>query len=174
LSLQYLLLFVLASLVLYVLSFSRRAHKVILRYSDWRIVPELAGSKVRKVLSSLGSYEDMPLLGHAGILLLAICHQLLGLLSLYMLAQALQLDVSFAALGWIRSLVALAMFLPISIGGLGVREATFIALLVPYGITTEDALTLSLLVFARGLVFAIAGGIIEARRSLFGTKGYVN
>jgi uncharacterized membrane protein YbhN (UPF0104 family) len=59
------------------------------------------------------------------------------------------------------------MFIPFSISGLGVREVTFVALLVPYGIASDDALALSLLVFVRGLAFALTGGIYEMKRVVF-------
>jgi uncharacterized membrane protein YbhN (UPF0104 family) len=124
------------------------------------------------VLSALGSFEDLPRHQHAKILLIAVSYHVLGLTSLYLLAMALPLNVDIFTLGWIRSVVAIAMFLPVSIAGLGVREATFITLLIPYGVASGDALALSLLVFSRGLVFALAGGLFEARRLVFGQKEF--
>ena len=145
--LQYLVLLVVISLFVYAVSFSRRAHALILRIANARFVPAWAADKVHKVLSALGTYEDLPRREHATVLLIAIVRHLLGLCSLYMLALALSLNIDFASLGWIRSLVAIAMFIPFSISGLGIREVTFVALLVPYGIASDDALALSLLVF---------------------------
>jgi uncharacterized protein (TIRG00374 family) len=165
--LQYLVFLVAISLFVYAVSFSRRAHALILRVASAWFVPAWAADKARKVLSALGTYEDLPRREHATVLMIAIARHLLGLFSLYMLALALSLDIDFASLGWIRSLVAIAMFIPFSISGLGVREVTFVALLVPYGIASDDALALSLLVFARGLAFALTGGIIEMKRVVF-------
>lgn len=165
--LQYVVLLVVISLFVYAVSFSRRAHALILRITDAWFVPAWAADKVRKVLSALGTYEDLPRRQHATVLMIAIVRHLLGLFSLYMLALALSLNVDFASLGWIRSFVAIAMFIPFSISGLGVREVTFVALLVPYGIASDDALALSLLVFVRGLAFALTGGIYEMKRVVF-------
>jgi uncharacterized protein (TIRG00374 family) len=165
--LQYLVLLVVISLLVYAVSFSRRAHALILRVANARFVPRWAADKARKVFSALGTYEDLPRREHTAVLMIAIFRHLLGLCSLYMLAVALSLDIGLASLGWIRSFVAIAMFIPFSISGLGVREVTFVALLVPYGVPSDAALALSLLVFSRGLAFALLGGILEMKRVVF-------
>jgi len=171
-SMEVLLLLTVVSLLVYMISFSRRIHKWLLRLTDFRLVPLWIGTRAEKVLSALGRYEDLPRSRHLTILLLGVACQFLGLATLYLLSLALGLNVEIATLGWIRSIVAIAMFIPASIGGLGVREATFIAFLIPYGIATNDALTLSLLVFASGLIFSFAGGIVEAKRLVFERKAY--
>ncbi len=63
----------------------------------------------------------------------------------YILARAMNLDIEFAFIIALVSISALATLLPISIGGLGVREGVFIVLLANVGIAKEDAVILSLL-----------------------------
>jgi uncharacterized membrane protein YbhN (UPF0104 family) len=58
------------------------------------------------------------------------------------------------------SLVDLIRMLPISIGGLGVREWLLIALFAGVGLSREQALAFALLAFAPIYCNAIAGGII--------------
>ena len=58
------------------------------------------------------------------------------------------------------SLVDLIRMLPISVGGLGVREWLLIALFASVGIGREQALAFALLAFAPIYLNAIAGGII--------------
>lgn len=169
---QFLMLLAVVSMLIYLLSFSRRVHAVLFRLTDLKMIPEWASSKIAKVLSALGSFEDLPRLQHVKILLLSVSYHVLGLASLYLLAVALQLDVDMSTLGWIRSVVAIAMLLPVSIAGLGVREAAFLTLLIPYGVASGDALALSLLVFARGLAFSLAGSFFEAKRLVFGQKEF--
>ena len=106
------------------------------------------------------------------VIAMVIGNHLLGLMSLFILAVAIQIDIGLAALGWIRSIVTIVTLVPVTVSGLGVREATFVALLSPYGVAMSSALTLSLLVFARSLVFAFAGGLFEARRLVIGQKEY--
>ena len=58
------------------------------------------------------------------------------------------------------SLVDLVRLMPISVGGLGVREWAVIALFGTLGITREKALTFSILAFAPVYLNAIVGGVL--------------
>lgn len=84
----------------------------------------------------------------------------------YCFGLALHLPLSIAVAGWARTVVALAGMLPVSVGGLGVREGSLIAVLHPYGIPAPTAAALGLLLFARELAAALAGGVIEGRTFL--------
>ena len=79
----------------------------------------------------------------------------------------LDLSLDFVSLGWVRSVIRLVSMIPISISGLGVREATFVYLLKAYAILPEKAIALSLLVFAQRLVHAFIGGWFEFERHVF-------
>jgi uncharacterized membrane protein YbhN (UPF0104 family) len=63
------------------------------------------------------------------------------------------------------SLVDLIRLMPISVGGLGVREWTVIVLFASVGITREQALTFSILAFAPVYLNAILGGILYISRA---------
>jgi len=162
------------SVLLYLLTFSRRVHRVLLQYSTPAPVPDRVRRKIREVLAALGCYEDLSRPEHLAILGLVTIHHLLGLLSLYILALAIGVDIGIVTLGWIRSLVTMATLVPVTIAGLGIREASFVALLGPFGVPMSSAVTLSLLVFGRGLAFAFAGGIFEARRLVVGRKEFAS
>jgi uncharacterized membrane protein YbhN (UPF0104 family) len=58
------------------------------------------------------------------------------------------------------SLVDLLRLMPLSVGGLGVREWVIILLFSGVGISRERALTFSILAFAPVYLNAIVGGII--------------
>lgn len=169
---QFMVLLAVVSVTVYLVTFNRHVHTFMLQIAEIGLVPEWIRSKAAKVLGALSSYERLPTREHLVILAVAILYHVLGLLSLWLIASALELDVSLATLGWIRSFVAILLILPISIAGLGIREASFVGLLIPYGVATQDALTLSILVFAKGLVFAFFGGVVEARRVFSGRKEY--
>lgn len=66
-------------------------------------------------------------------------------LSLYLCAIALGLEIPFLDLCGVTAVSSLVSFLPISILGLGTRDATLIALLAPYGISATRAVALSAL-----------------------------
>jgi uncharacterized membrane protein YbhN (UPF0104 family) len=88
---------------------------------------------------------------------------LLGTLEYLALARSLDLELGFAALGWIRAVMLLATLVPITISGLGLREGAAVLVLPAYGVGPDAALAFSLLVFAVGHVaLGLAGGLLEA------------
>lgn len=80
-------------------------------------------------------------------------------LQCYLLALALDLKVGFTEVAYSVALGSLVTLLPISISGLGTREATIIAFLGRSGVPAEAALAFSLLVF---FTFYLGGGVIGA------------
>ena len=77
----------------------------------------------------------------------------------YLLAVALGLDASFLQVSYAAALGSLVTLLPVSILGLGTREATIVAYLGTVGIPAEAALAFSFLVF---FTFYITGGLMGA------------
>lgn len=111
---------------------------------------------------SLGSVARLSPATLAQILALAIAAQLPGAVVFVALGRGLGLDLSLAAMAWIRSVVVLFTVLPISIGGLGVREGVLVLVLSAYGVPSADALALSILVFATTILApGLAGGVLE-------------
>jgi hypothetical protein len=99
----------------------------------------------------------------------------------YLLGEALGLPVPAFYYGLIVPLVALLSLLPISLNGMGLREAGYIALLAPLGIDSGEAVTFSLLTFAvtalvsfGGLAFYLLGNYpryrSQAERAFVGTE----
>ena len=82
---------------------------------------------------------------------------------LYCFALALHLPLTLAVAGWSRTVVALAGMLPVTLGGLGVREGSLIAVLHPYGVAPHGAAALGLLLFGREVLAGAVGAIIETR-----------
>ncbi|HJZ66796.1 MAG TPA: lysylphosphatidylglycerol synthase transmembrane domain-containing protein [Blastocatellia bacterium] len=86
-------------------------------------------------------------------------------LGCYAVAWAMGLPIGLLTLFAFISLVDLVRLMPISVGGLGVREWAVIALLGSIGIAREQALTFSILAFAPIYLTAIAGGILYVSRA---------
>ena len=59
------------------------------------------------------------------------------------LALKMGIVINFVDWCWIVAILSLALFLPISIGGIGVREASLVGTLGLFGVTTERALAFS-------------------------------
>ena len=99
---------------------------------------------------------------------LGLAYQVLIVLALVLLGKAIGLELSFALAAVSLTIVLVAVLIPISIGGLGVREGGFVLLLGQADVSAEQATLLSLLtaggmVLASGAVFAIAAAAEAVR-----------
>ena len=86
-------------------------------------------------------------------------------LGCYVVALAMGLPLGLAVIFAFISLVDLIRLMPISIGGLGVREWVLVVLFANVGLAREQALMFSFLAFAPVMLNAIAGGIIYISRA---------
>ena len=73
--------------------------------------------------------------------------------------RALALDVPFAAIAVFVPLVSLAGMVPVSVNGLGVREALYILLFGRIGVPAETAVSLALLYLAVTFLASLPGGL---------------
>jgi uncharacterized membrane protein YbhN (UPF0104 family) len=99
----------------------------------------------------------------------ALLQGLLDAATVCVLAQALGLSVALPQALWINALSYFAILLPLSVAGLGVREAAVIIAIVPLGFSRESALALALLMLSMTLLNAAVGGVLQAlsgRRTL--------
>jgi uncharacterized membrane protein YbhN (UPF0104 family) len=92
---------------------------------------------------------------------LGIAAQALTAIIQWGVAIALGIDISPLALTWILAVGTIIGMFPISLAGLGVREATYVGLLSLFGIPTGAALTLSLTMFAILLALGLTGAVID-------------
>lgn len=106
-------------------------------------------------------------------LLLSIASRLIWVAGCYLVAKAFSLDISFAALLVVVPVVELARAVPISLAGIGVREAAFVALLGQFGVGQNLAFAYGLMVYFVFFLFSILGGVLYAVGGLGGsmTKG---
>ncbi|MCG8587937.1 MAG: flippase-like domain-containing protein, partial [Proteobacteria bacterium] len=80
--------------------------------------------------------------------------------SLVLLAWGLGLDVPWVALAYAAPLVTVATLLPISIGGIGVREAGYALLLAPYGVTVGQGIALGVAQYTTFVGISLVGGLL--------------
>jgi uncharacterized membrane protein YbhN (UPF0104 family) len=135
-----------------------------------RLAPRPEG-RLRRLIAATRSYRDLSRRQLGRAVLLALAENLAATVVIYLLALAVEVSVPFVSLGWIRAAVQLLVFLPISIAGLGVREGGLMLALEPYGVSGANAVALSLLVFAIGLLVGAIGGALELRRHLLPMRG---
>ena len=122
---------------------------------------------VEKILSTASQYAKMPASGLLLMVTSGIVSALCGIISGMFLAKAIGINLDFLDLGWIQAVVSLAAQLPFTMAeGLGVREVTLVAMLSLFNISAAQALAFSLLIFARSVIIALIGGILEAVQAI--------
>jgi uncharacterized membrane protein YbhN (UPF0104 family) len=99
--------------------------------------------------------RNLPLLTRN--ILVAVLYQFVGVLMFYLLSRELQLPIGFFDWSWIVGALTLALFLPLTIGGLGVREGTLVGILGIYGCRSETAIAVSLTAFSFVIMLAMIG-----------------
>ena len=101
---------------------------------------------------------------HPGLLgmvfLLSFLIQLIDIYAFRLVGAAIQLPVKFSDLLLFVPLLYLAILLPLSVNGIGIRESVFVLFAASWGITSADAVAFSLTVFALNLAGSLVGGVI--------------
>lgn len=102
--------------------------------------------------------------GHPNLLvsvfLISFLIQLADITSFFVVANAIHLPVRLTDLMLFVPLLYLAILLPLSFNGIGVRESVFVAFAASWGITSADAVAFSLTVFTLGLAGSLVGGLV--------------
>jgi uncharacterized protein (TIRG00374 family) len=88
--------------------------------------------------------------------------QAVVILVVFLNANALGIRVPVAALAVFVPLISLAGMLPISVNGLGIREALYLLLFGRIGVPADAAVSMALLYFAVTLAASLPGGIVYA------------
>lgn len=126
-----------------------------------RVGRQLQGSGgIRRTLSGLhlglGDFRRHPraIVDLVGV---GILYQLTLIAATAMAAEAVGMDVSPTAWLAFAPAVLIAQVLPLSIGGLGLREGALVLFLGPLGVSNAEAILLGLLLYAINLVVSLLG-----------------
>ena len=95
------------------------------------------------------------------IVALSIVFQAVDILATFLLSRALGLEVSLSVFFGVLPLVYLVICLPVSLGGLGVREGALVFLLSRFGVAASDAVMLSFLLYLNRIVIGSLGGFAQ-------------
>jgi len=88
-------------------------------------------------------------------------------INLYLLALSLSLNISLFYMMLISPIISFASILPISIAGLGTRDATAIFFFNEIGLGSESAVAWSMLNLATGWILSLIGWIISLKPSFW-------
>jgi uncharacterized membrane protein YbhN (UPF0104 family) len=98
------------------------------------------------------------------VLASGFAYQLAVVLAAFLAAEALGLHLGPTAVLAFVPAIAIVQVLPITLGGVGVREGAFALFLVPLGVPEQKALALGLLVYALNMVVSLLGAPAFALR----------
>ncbi len=147
--------------LLFLPAFTRLVGTALRLLAAARFLPRLLTSKVQKVWQAIQGFQQLP----AFHVLLAVLTALLGhaaeTVALFCVARSVSLHVSVFTIAWVRGIAAVAALLPFSIGGLGLREAGFVAVLRDYGVADSLTMSFSLTYFSVFVIQGLAGGVVE-------------
>jgi uncharacterized protein (TIRG00374 family) len=123
--------------------------------------------RFRRIYESFYAYRGN-LWSLPGILVVALAVQALRVLVHYEVSEAMHLEIPLIYFFLFVPVIAIFIALPISIGGLGVREGLgifFFCRAVP-ALENEEALAMGLLAYVVGIVVSLAGGVIYLARGV--------
>jgi glycosyltransferase 2 family protein len=118
---------------------------------------------------AMDTYKGQPKL-LAVSLLAAIVAIIFRIIPTVLIARALNIDIPLVYFVIFLPIIHFVAQMPISIGGLGVRETSFVYFLGMIGVSSEKAFTLSIVVYALTLIIALPGAWLYAREGLISTN----
>jgi glycosyltransferase 2 family protein len=126
-----------------------------------------SGARLFAVLDPLRQAPPLSAWRTLRVVMLALATFVSAVFMYAVVCEALGASCSFLALCLIVSLVAVARMLPISLGGLGVGEEAFVMLTGLFGIASDKATPIALVILGVGVAMSLLGGLLLARRMLF-------
>lgn len=127
------------------------------------VVTRVIGS-LHRALSNYHNITVDLVIKSTGLSLLA---HLIGVVSFWSAAIALGISLDFTATGWARSLILFLTLIPVSLAGIGFREAGAYFALTQYHIDPAIIISYSLLIFCVNVLgLGALGGIFEVYRVL--------
>jgi hypothetical protein len=158
--------------VVYLIGFNPKVFPLLdwLNQGKFDFIPMPLHDKLSKLFVVTSQYHSLSQRSWCFITGLSFLENMLGVITVYLLAISLNINITFINIGWIRSVINLVTTLPISFSGIGVREGGFVVLLKPYGVAGSEAVALSFLILASAVFVSGIGGVIEARKFLLSTN----
>ena len=134
-----------------------------------KLLPTRINLALAKFYECMDLYRD-----NKGTLVVSFClsllFQLFRVVMVYFLARSLSIDVSFTYLIVVVPVALFVQMLPISVYGIGVRESAMVALLALAGVSTEAAISLSILMLAVQIAGSFPRGVLFAMGHRLGSE----
>jgi uncharacterized protein (TIRG00374 family) len=126
-----------------------------------------ARERLESAYEAVVTYKDcrQAVLGGVG---LSVLSRLSWICGCYFVGRAFSIELSLASLLLIVPVVEFLRLVPVSISGIGIREAAFVAMLRQFGVEDSMGFAFSVVVYAVFFGFALVGGV------LYGTRQFVS
>ncbi len=98
-------------------------------------------------------------------LLLGAANQMIGVVQIYFIAQALDIIVPFFEYMWMIPMTSFILLLPISFGGLGLRDVSLVGFLGLFSVAGEKGTMVSVIILSSQILSACVGGILVLLRA---------
>ncbi|MFH1312161.1 MAG: lysylphosphatidylglycerol synthase transmembrane domain-containing protein [Candidatus Eisenbacteria bacterium] len=126
-----------------------------------------ARERLEKAYEAVVTYRDCRPAIYQGVAV-SVLSRLSWICGCYFVGRAFSIELSFTSLLLIVPVVEFARLIPISISGIGVREAAFVAMLRQFGVEDSMGFAFSVVVYAIFFGFALIGGV------LYGTRQFMS
>ena len=131
--------------------------------AKWLASNEMNGWVIGRISGLFRGLRDLSVPLVLWTVFLSAGANLLDICASYFLAEALGIDISFYLFLIIIPMIYVLTALPISLGGLGVREGILTFFLVRVGVVASDAVLLAFLIYLNRLAVASIGGILQLK-----------
>lgn len=133
----------------------------------WRaLLPRASGdgrarSLIARGIRRLAAFGQLPGSARCVVVLGSTACELGNAAALWAFARAVGAPVDYLSVVWMRGALQLALLLPVTVAGLGIREASLVGLGSLVGVPATDAVAWSLTILAGSTVVGLAGGLLE-------------
>jgi uncharacterized membrane protein YbhN (UPF0104 family) len=116
------------------------------------------------IFSGMQTLSNLQLKTISALFLLSVIFQGANIFGAFVLSRAIGEELPLSVFFAVLPIVYVATLLPISLGGLGVREGSLVFLLAFYGVPTSEAITLSFLIYLNQVFVGLIGGLLQLGR----------
>ena len=158
--------FVVATIVLAVALFSRRARPLLARTVPFLRLIRLE-RPIRAAYEGIHGYRDHPAL-LLGVFALTLAVQAVRVLAIWLAGKAVGVDLSPRPYYVMGPLLFLVLLVPFSVNGIAVRESFFVSFLGRLHVGADEAFATGFLFFAVTLCLSVPGALLLGWQSLRG------
>ncbi|MBN1804921.1 MAG: flippase-like domain-containing protein [Sedimentisphaerales bacterium] len=127
-----------------------------------RPLPEKIQQKGTQLLEQIATFQTTDTGFHIRITAVSILDTLIaGVIAYILAARAANVNAPIITFVWLCAIIYILGRIPISVANLGVREATLVVMLAPYGVDEPQALLMSMILFSALIVMAIIGAAYQ-------------